>query len=116
MTQIDDDEYIDDNENDEKSSLPIKYDIELDLNIINAIVMSKDEVATMSHLRYNSTGINAKLEQHLDNLKKWGMVQDQKPEGFGKARKISLTKTHSECISILTKIKNAIETVNEYLD
>lgn len=94
----------------------IKYDVDIDLKIVGIIRLSKNEIATSGDLRINACGTPAKLEEHLSNLKKWGLINDKKPEKYGKARQISLNKPHTEVIHTLLKLKNAIKIVNEYLD
>ena len=94
----------------------INYDIDIDLRIIHSILLSKDQVSSVSNLRYNAVGTPAKLEEHISNLVKWQMITDNKPEKFGCARKITLNRPYEECKEILQELKNAIKLVNEYLD
>lgn len=94
----------------------ISYDIDIDLKIINTIVMQKGETASMVQLRYNACGTTHKLENHLSNLERWGLIKDKKPTRNGMPRKISLNQHYGDCMSLLMKIKEAIETVNEYFD
>ena len=95
----------------------INYDIDIDLRIIHSILLSKDQVSSVSNLRYNAVGTPAKLEEHISNLVRWEMITDNKPEKFGCARKITLkNKPYEECIAELTELKNAIKMVNQYLD
>ena len=77
--------------------------------------MQKGETASMVQLRYNACGTTHKLEQHLSNLVRWGLVNDKKPDRNGVARQISLSQDYGDCMSILIKLKDAIDTVNEYL-
>lgn len=76
--------------------------------------MQKGETASMVQLRYNACGTTHKLENHLSNLERWQMIQDSKPKKNGYARKITLTKPYGDCMHELFRLKEAIETVNEF--
>jgi hypothetical protein len=63
----------------------------------------------------NYIGVHsARLEEHLEQLVKWGFISDSKPKKNGVARNISLIKPSNDCMIKLLKIKEAIETINEY--
>jgi len=96
----------------------IKYDVDIDLKILKTIFDSKNGIVNMSDLRHLLGLYQSRLEEHLDYLQKWKMIQDKKPQGPGKAREISIdeTTTYGECILSLTHLKTAIGLVNEYFD
>jgi predicted transcriptional regulator len=97
--------------------LTINYDIDLDIRILNAIVFEKGESITISNLRNYIEIHSTRLEQHLEQLAKWNMIVDTKPDGPGKARIISFgDRPSGECMIELVKIKEAIDKVNEYFD
>jgi hypothetical protein len=65
----------------------------------------------------NYIGVHsARLEEHLEQLVKWNMIVDTKPDRPGKARIIEFPqyKPSGECMIELVKIKEAIDKVNEY--
>ena len=94
----------------------IKYDVNIDLKIINTIVFDKNEVTNIGELRNNVSGISNVLERHLSNLVKWGLIQDKKPEKNGVARKISLNVPYGVAMDTIMKLKNAVEIVNEFFN
>ena len=94
--------------------LVIKYDIELDIKIINAIIHDINDKIPITQL-LNYLGVHsARLEEHLEKLVKWNIIVDTKPESFGKARLISLSRYYHTCMFELVKLKDCIGTVNEY--
>ena len=100
--------------NNNNNKLLIKYEIDLDVRIISAIVFQKGEKITISNLR-NHIGIHsARLEEHIDHLVKWGMLSDRKPDKNGKARIISFARPSCECMLELMNLKEAIDKVNQY--
>jgi hypothetical protein len=95
--------------------LSITYDIDLDLRIINAIVFEKGEAISITNLRNFIEIHSTRLEEHLQNLVKWDMIIDKKPDKNGKARIISLARPSGDIMIELVKLKEAIDKVNEYL-
>lgn len=92
----------------------IVYDIDLDIRILNAIVFEKGESISINTLRNYIEIHSTRLEEHIQQLVKWDMVVDKKPERNGKARLISFSRPSGECMIELIKIKEAIDKVNEY--
>ena len=92
----------------------MKYDISLDIQILNTIESEKHGKINISDLR-NYIGIHSsQLEYHLEQLVKWNIISDTKPNGPGKARIISFSRLPEECIVELLKLKEAIDYVNRY--
>ena len=92
----------------------MKYDISLDIRIINTIESEKDKKINISDLR-NYIGIHSsQLEYHIEKLVEWNMIVDTKPDGPGKARLISFSRSPEECIVELLKLKDAIDYVDKY--
>lgn len=96
----------------------IKYDIDTDIKILNAIHNSKTGVVNISDLRHQLGLYQARLEEHIDHLSKWKIINDKRPERCGKARQISFNEssTYGESILFLVHLKNAVQMVNEYFD
>ena len=96
------------------NSSPVKYDIELDIKIINAIISDRNDKIPISQL-LNYLGVHsARLDEHLEKLVKWNIIVDKKPESPGKARLISLARPYHMCMYDLIKLKDCIAIVNEY--
>ena len=92
----------------------VKYDIKLDIKILNTIMSEDAASISISNLR-NYVGIHSSsLEEHIDYLVKWDMIVDKKPDKNGKARLISLARSYDYCLYDLIKLKDCIGTVNEY--
>lgn len=109
-----------------KKIIVIKYDIDMDLRIVNTIALSSSsyssslpsryncERSTYSELRTNAACSQQKLDDHLENLEKWELITDKKPEKNGQARIISLAKPYGDVMHELMRLKMAIDTVNEF--
>jgi predicted transcriptional regulator len=92
----------------------LNYDIDLDIKILNIILEQRDQKITITDLR-NYIGVHqTRLEEHIDHLVKWGIVSDSKPKQNGMRRVISIIIPYSDAMIKLNKIKEGIETVNEY--
>ena len=92
----------------------ISYDISLDIKILNCIMSDKNDKIPISQLK-NYLGVHStRLEEHLEQLVKWNIIVDTKPESFGKARLISLARYYHLCMFELVKLKDSIAIVNEY--
>lgn len=93
----------------------IKYDADIDIRIVNSIVLSgKNETITMSELRRNVPIYQKNLERHVECLVRWHIINDQKSPSNGKARKLTLNMDYGDAMRVLMKLKDAIETVNEF--
>jgi hypothetical protein len=92
----------------------IKYDIDTDLKIIQFLDESTNKTANISDLRTNIISYYPGLDNHLWHLEKWGMIADVKPQGNGKARKITLIKDYQDCKIKLIMLKVSLGQVNEY--
>ena len=101
----------------------IKYDIDMDIKIVNTITLSPPsslpsryncERTTYSDLRTTAACSQNKLEEHLQNLEKWGLVTDKKPKKNGQARIVTLSKPYGDVMHELMRLKDAIDTVNEF--
>jgi DNA-binding transcriptional MerR regulator len=94
--------------------LQINYDINLDIKILHIIKDQKDIKITISDLRNYLEVYQTRLEEHLTYLVKWGIVSDSKPKQNGMRRVISIIIPYSDAMIKLNKMKEGIETVNEY--
>lgn len=106
----------------------IKYDIDMDIKIVNTITLSPPskssssslpsryncERTTYSDLRTTAACSQNKLDEHLQNLEKWGLVTDKKPQKNGQARIVTLAKPYGDVMHELMRLKDAIDTVNEF--
>lgn len=101
-------------DNNNNNRLLIKYDIDLDIRIIAAVVFQKGEKVTISNLRNYIEIHSTRLEEHIDHLVRWGMLSDKKPDKNGKARIISFARPSCECMLELMNLKEAIDKVNQY--
>jgi hypothetical protein len=81
---------------------------------VDTIYQSKNQVANITELKSNISCSYTQLDSHIANLERWGLIDDEKPTGNGKARKITFRKSYTHCLSVLTKLKNAIDTVNVF--
>jgi predicted helicase len=95
--------------------LVITYDISIDLKIINAIVFETKERISINRLRNYLEIHSSRLEEHINNLVRWKMLIDKKPEKNGKTRFISFARPSCECMVELIKLKEAIDMVNDHL-
>jgi predicted HTH transcriptional regulator len=104
----------------------IKYDIDLDIKIVNTITLSSSptttslpsryncEKTTYSELRTMAACSQNKLDEHLENLVKWGLITDRKPKRTGQARIVKLAAPYGDVMRDLMRLKDAIDTVNEF--
>lgn len=102
----------------------IKWDIDLDIKIVNTITLSSTssslptryncERTTYSELRTTASCSQNKLEEHLQNLVKWGIITDRKPQKNGQARIVKLAKPYGDIMRDLMRLKDAIDTINEF--
>jgi hypothetical protein len=97
--------------------LVITYDINIDLKIVNAIVFEnpKEERISINRLRNYLEIHTSRLEEHINNMVRWNMLTDKKPDKNGKTRFISFAKPSCECMVELVKLKEAIDMVNDHL-
>jgi hypothetical protein len=56
------------------------------------------------------------LDKHLSNLEKWGFIADVKPQGNGRARKITLIYNYDKTIKHLKLLESALTMVNLHFD
>lgn len=92
----------------------IKYDVMIDIKILNTVLGSKNQVANITDLRNNAVSYSLTLDEHLANMVRWELITDERPEGNGKARRISLQKPYDFCLHELLRLRTAIETINEF--
>lgn len=94
----------------------ITYDIDLDFKILNFLVGEtfNNTKVTISNLKIYLGIHSSRLEEHIQHLAHWNIINDKKPEKNGKARIISLAKDYDKCIFDLMKLKESIDRVNEY--
>ena len=92
----------------------IIYDITIDIKILETIDTTKEKTVNMTKLRTDVLSNSQKLDDHIENLERWGYIKDEKAEGNGKPRKISLILNHDFCMMELLKLKSAIERINKH--
>lgn len=109
-----------------KNKITIKYDIDLDIKIVNTITLSSSPTTTSLPSRYNCEKTTYselrtivacsqnKLDEHLENMVKWKLITDKKPTKNGQARIVKLARPYGDAMRELMKIKDAIDTVNEF--
>jgi hypothetical protein len=81
---------------------------------VNTIALGKNESSNISELRNNACNYQKSLEIHIENLVKWNIIKDEKPKSNGYARKFTLVKPYGDCMMQLMRLKEAIDTVNEF--
>lgn len=94
----------------------VRYEIKIDLDIINQIRLAEYGEANMAQMRDNVIGTSKILERHLDNLVKWELINDHKPERNGSPRRISLKVPFNVARSRLERLRRAIDIVNEHFN